>query len=199
MEDIKQELEQSHDQLYQLLIELEQYHAQLEQVQKEFEESELLRKQVQREFEESKLLRKQMQIEMEQMKSHFEHTQGELEQTKSALEKMQGELDRYKYREAIASQAISEREREYKQLVWDAWRAYQNEDISQMVDCLQKSLKHTSLSRTKIVSNWVKSWSEFSQMKGEKFEVHRLNRYQEWKKLLRRMTVVKSRVTIKQP
>lgn len=177
MEDIKQELEQSHIQLYQLLIELEQSHAQLEQMQREFEESELLRK--------------QMQIEMEQMKSQFGHTQSELEQTKLALEKMQGELDKYKYREAIASQTISDGERKYKQLVWDAWYAYQNEDINRMVDCLQNSLKHTPLSRTKIVSNWVKSWSEFSQMKGEKFEIHRLNSYQEWKKLLRRMTVVK--------
>ncbi|NET43628.1 hypothetical protein [Okeania sp. SIO2B3] len=178
MEELKQELEQSHAEFYQLLMELEQSHAQLEQMQMEFEESELLRK--------------KMEIDLEQMKYHLEHTQGELAQTKSALHQTEGELDRYKYREAIASQIISEKEKEYKQLVWDAWSAYRSGNINQMVDCLQRSLKCTSLSRTKTVSNWVKSWREFSQQKGERFEVRRLDGYQEWKQLLRRMTVVKS-------
>ncbi len=181
LEEMKQELEQSHAQLYQLLIELEQSHTQLEQMQKELKESELLRE--------------QMQMEIQQVKSQLEHTQGELGQTKSAFEKVQGELDRYRYREAIAAQTFSEQEREYKQFVWDAWYAYRNGDINQMVDCLQKSLKSTSLSRTKTVSNWVKSWSGFSQERGETFEVRPLNTYQEWKQLLRRMTVVKARDT----
>lgn len=185
MEDVKEELEQSHAQFYQLLIELEQSHAQLFQMQKEFEESESLKK--------------QMQVELEQMKSQLEDTQKELAQTKSALHQTQEELDRYRYREAIASQTISEKEREYKHLVWDAWYAYRNGNINQMVDCLQKSLKCTSLSRTKTVSNWVKSWSEFSQQKGERFTVRRLNSYQEWQQLLRRMTVVKSRITMEYP
>ncbi|MGB3510485.1 MAG: hypothetical protein WBA93_14870 [Microcoleaceae cyanobacterium] len=173
MEDVKEELE-----LSQLLIELEQSHAQLYQMQNELEESELLRK--------------QMQLEMEQMKSQLENTQEELGKTRSALHQTQGELDRYRYREAIASQIISEKEKEYKQLVWDAWSAYRSGNINQMVDCLQKSLKYTSLSRTKTVSNWVKSWSEFSQHKGEGFEVRHLNSYQEWTQLLRRMTRIKN-------
>ncbi|MGK7893376.1 MAG: hypothetical protein AB4372_07065 [Xenococcus sp. (in: cyanobacteria)] len=179
MEDVKEELEQSHAQFYQLLIELEQSHAQLFQMQTEFEESESLRK--------------QMQVELEQMKSHLEDTQRELAKTKSTLHQTQEELDRYRYREAIASQTISDKEKEYKHLVWDAWYAYRRGDINQMVDCLQKSLKCTSLSRTKTVSNWVKSWSEFSQQKGERFKFRHLNSYQEWQQLLRRMTVVKSR------
>ncbi len=185
MEDVKEELEQSDAQFYQLLMELEQSHAQLSQMQTEFEESELLRK--------------QMQVEMEQIKSDLENTQRELAQAKSALHQTQGELDRYRYREAIASQTISEKEREYKHLVWDAWYAYRKGDINEMVDCLQKSLKYTSLSRTKTVSNWVKSWSEFSQQKGERFKFRHLNSYQEWKQLLRRMTVVKSRITMEYP
>ncbi len=179
MEDVKEELERSQLQLYQLLIELEQSHAELYQMQNEFEESESLRK--------------QMQVELEQIQSHLEHTQGELAQTKLALHRTQGELDRYRYREAIATQTISEREREYKLLVWDAWFAYRNGDINRMVDCLQSSLKCTSFSRTKTVSNWVKSWKQFSGEKGERFEVRRLNGYQEWKQLLQRMTRIKYR------
>ena len=77
-------------------------------------------------------------------------------------------------------------------MVWDAWYAYRNGDINQMIDCLQKSLKYTSLSCTKTVSNWVKSWSEFSQQKGENFEFRNLNSYQEWKQLLQRMTRIKN-------
>lgn len=178
-EDMKDELERSQLQLYQLLQELEQSHAQLFQMQTEFEESEFLRK--------------EMQVELEQTKSHLEHTQRELGETKSELHQTQEELDRYRYREAIASQTISEKERKYQHLVWDAWYAYRKGNINQMIDYLQKSLKYTSLSRTKTVSNWVKSWSEFSKEKGERFEVRCLDGYQEWKQLLRRMTLVKSK------
>ncbi len=184
-EDVKVELDRTRDELerlqlqwYQLLIDLEQSQSELFQTQRELEESELFGK--------------QMQVEMEQVKNDFKYTQEELGQTKSLLMRRQDELDRYRYREAIASQTNSEKEREYKYLVWDAWYAYRNGDINQMVDCLQKSLKYTSLSRTKTVSNWVKSWSEFSQQKGENFEFRNLNSYQEWKQLLQRMTRIKN-------
>lgn len=182
LEDVKVELDRTRDELersqlqwYQLLIDLEQSQSELFQTQRELEESELFGK--------------QMQVEMEQVKNDFKYTQEELGQTKSLLMRRQDELDRYRYREAIASQTNSENERKHKYLVWDAWYAYRNGDINQMVDCLQKSLKYTSLSLTKTVSNWVKSWSEFSQQKGEIFEVRNLNSYQEWKQLLRRMIV----------
>ena len=185
LEDVKVELDRTRDELerlqlqwYQLLIDLEQSQSELFQTQRELEESELFGK--------------QMQVEMEQVKNDFKYTQEELGQTKSLLMRRQDELDRYRYRDAIASQTNSEKEREYKYLVWDAWYAYRNGDINQMVDCLQKSLKYTSLSRTKTVSNWVKSWSEFSQQKGENFEFRNLNSYQEWKQLLQRMTRIKN-------
>lgn len=220
LDKTQEELERSQLQLNQLLIELEQSHTQLHQMSREMEsvklqnvkaeenetqeESErsqlqlcqLLMEleqshtelfQMQRELEESESLKKEMKMELEQTKSQLENTQGE-------LARMQSELDRYKYREAIATQIISERERQYHQFVWDAWYAYRNGDMNQMVDCLQKSLKYTSFSRTKTVSHWVKSWSEFSQQKGELFEVRNLNSIREWKQLLRRMTVVKSKM-----
>lgn len=185
LEDVKVELDRTRDELerlqlqwYQLLIDLEQSQSELFQTQRELEESELFGK--------------QMQVEMEQVKNDFKYTQEELGQTKSLLMRRQDELDRYRYREAIASQTNSEREKEHKYLVWDAWYAYRNKDINQMIDCLQKSLKYTSLSCTKTVSNWVKSWSEFSQQKGENFEFRNLNSYQEWKQLLQRMTRIKN-------
>ncbi|ERT04237.1 putative chromosome segregation ATPase-like protein [Lyngbya aestuarii BL J] len=182
-DETKEESSRSQVQLCQLLMELEQSHTELFQTHRELEESESFRKQI--------------KVEFEQTKSNLEQTYRELVETKSAFLQTQGELDRYKFGEAIASQIISERERQYHQFVWDAWYAYRNGDINQMVDCLQKSLKYTSFSRTKTVSHWLKSWSYFSLQKGEKFEVRNLNSLLEWKQLLRRMTVVKSRATKK--
>lgn len=170
LQQTQEELERSQFQVYQLLIDLEQSHAELSQIRHEFEESELLKK--------------QMQAELQQTKSDLEGSQQE-------LHRVQGELDRYKYRETLACQAISEQEREYKQLVWEGWYAYRNGDFNQMVDCLHKSLKYTSLSPTETVSNWVQSWSYFSQQKGEKFEIHDLNHCHEWNQLLQRMTQIK--------
>ncbi|WP_254032180.1 hypothetical protein [Planktothrix agardhii] len=37
----------------------------------------------------------------------------------------------------------------------------------------------------------MQSWSDFSQQKGEKFEINDLNRRQEWNQLLQRMTRIK--------
>lgn len=219
LEQTQEELERSQLQLSQLLIDLEQSHTQLEEMKLQnldHKEEELERSQLQMcqllmelekshmelfytqsELKESESLKKQIQVELEQKKSNLEKTQRELADTQSVLRQTQGELDRYKFGEAIASQIISERERQYHQFVWDAWYSYRNGDINQMVDCLQKSLKYTSFSRTKTVSHWVKSWSDFSLQKGEKFEVRNLNSLLEWKQLLRRMTVVKSRATKK--
>jgi hypothetical protein len=126
---------------------------------------------------------------MEEMK--IEDVKAELQQTQEELHRVQGELDRYKYRETLTFQAISETEREYKQLVWDGWYAYRNGDYNQMVDCLQKSLKCSSLPPSKTVSHWVQSWSDFFQQKGEKFKIHDLNHCQEWNELLQRMTRIK--------
>ncbi|CAD0224470.1 putative chromosome segregation ATPase-like protein [Planktothrix agardhii] len=170
LQQTQEELERSQFQVYQLLIDLEQSHAQLSQMKQEFEESELLKK--------------QMQAELQQTKS-------DLEQSQEELHRVQGELDRYKYRETLTFQAISETEREYKQLVWDGWYAYRNGDYNQMVDCLQKSLKCSSLPPSKTVSHWVQSWSDFFQQKGEKFKIHDLNHCQEWNELLQRMTRIK--------
>jgi len=213
LEQTQEELERSQLQLSQLLIDLEQSHTQLEEMKLQnldHKEEELERSQLQMcqllmelekshmelfytqsELKESESLKKQIQVELEQKKSNLEKTQRELADTQSVLRQTQGELDRYKFGEAIASQIISERERQYHQFVWDAWYAYRNGDINHMVDCLQKSLQYTSLSRTKTISNWVKKWNYFCRQKGSDFEIHNLNNIPEWNKLLKTMIRVK--------
>ncbi|MEL0588105.1 MAG: hypothetical protein U1V55_24005 [Planktothrix rubescens PR222] len=133
----------------------------------------------------------QTQEELERSQFQVYQLLIDLEQSQEELHRVQGELDRYKYRETLTFQAISETEREYKQLVWDGWYAYRNGDYNQMVDCLQKSLKCSSFPPSKTVYNWVQSWSYFYQQKGEKFEIRNLNHCQEWNELLQRMTRIK--------
>jgi len=54
----------------------------------------------------------------------------------------------------------------YHTLVWIAWRLYYTGYCSGMADYLQKSLNYTPYSRTKTVSNWVKSFRGYAREYG---------------------------------
>jgi hypothetical protein len=58
-----------------------------------------------------------------------------------------------------------------------------------MGDCLQESLKFTSLSRTETVSNWLENFASFSLDKGEIFDSYSLTKLAEWQQLMRRLMV----------
>jgi multidrug resistance efflux pump len=130
----------------------------------------------------------QLQQALQDSQFQQQQTQAELQQVKSHLLQVQTELDRLHYQQFVGTNIPSERQQQYQLLVWEAWSSYRQGDIAQMVHFLQQSLRWTSASKTKTISHWIKSFTEFSQQKGEKLQVRDFTESFEWKKLMAQLT-----------
>ena len=199
-------LEQSHSQLHQTEEVLEQSQSQLHQSQEELEQLRLQMNQtetllahfqsqlnqVQAEGEHSHSQLYQVQGELEQTKALLNHSQTQLHRTEAVLEQSlvqqnqtQEQLNRLRFEQAIASQRNDPSQMQYELLVWDAWYAYQNSDMTKMRECLQQSLKCTPFSHTETVVSWLDSFTKFSSEKGGELNTYSLTNSEEWKQLMR--------------
>lgn len=170
LEQTKAELKRSQLQMADLLEELEQFHSHNSRMQQE-----LLVAQAHKQ---------QTEADLKQAQSRLSEVEGELQQVKSLLHQAQNEAGRLNYLQQIATQAETEAEQKYQKLVYDAWYAYQHNDLEQMVRCLRKSLRWSSLSLTQTVENWLESLGKFSQQQGEDFEVRSVISSQQWRELI---------------
>ena len=199
------ELEQSQSQLHQTQEVLEQYSEHLAQTEKILEQYQFQLQQIRIELQENQSLLYQQDWELE--RSRFQHhqtqaqlageksqtdkikadlyqAQAELEQLKAQLSLTQVELVRNRFQQQhMATEPRSENDVKYKLLVWDAWYAYQNSDLNKMQQCLQESLKFTSVSRTESLLKWLESFCQFSRENGHHFDTYVLTNSQEWKQL----------------
>jgi len=82
---------------------------------------------------------------------------------------------------------------QYQLLVWDAWYAYQNGDLTKMCDRLQESLKCTPFCKSETVVNWLESFTNFSSEKGCDLDTLSLTNSPGWKQLTRLQVAVKPR------
>ncbi|MEG4041347.1 chromosome partitioning protein ParA, partial [Microcoleus sp. S1D4] len=139
------------------------------------------------ELEQSQTQLHQTQGELEQSQTQLHQTQGELEQSQTQGERVHWELQRAEYQQAVANQVNGNGQMHYRLLVWEGWYAYRSGDLKKMRECLQESLKFTSLSRTETVSNWLEGFSTFSSEKGGQLDSHALTNSEEWKQLMRRL------------
>lgn len=119
--------------------------------------------------------------------AQLHQAQKEREQYQSQLHLMQWELERLQFQLAIASQTSEPSQVQYKLLVWEAWYAYRKGELVRMTECLQQSLKYTPFSKTKTISNWLKSFEEFSLDKCEKLDSHSLSNTAEWQQVVNRI------------
>ena len=129
------------------------------------------------------------EVLLQQSQSQQQNAKKELVETKSELEKLQ-------YQQAILRNSKSEGKTEYKLLVWEAWYAYQNDNLAEMQERLQKSLKYTETSRTEIVIDWLDSFANFSQTKGIEFDSEKLTKSEEWQNLMKRAMRIKQKVLV---
>jgi len=170
-------LEQYQSQLHQTKEELQQIKSQLEQKDLELDRSRFQMHQTQAQLAQSQVQLHQTQEELKQLKAQFSLTQVELVRTQLQQQ--------YVTIEPQLENAV-----QYKLLVWDAWYAYQNGDLKKMQQCLQESLKLTSVSLTESLLNWLESFSQFSAEKGQPFDTYKLTNSQEWKRLMQRRLAV---------
>jgi len=80
----------------------------------------------------------------------------------------------------------------YSSLVWNAWQAYCQEDLSRMQKSLQESLKYTPFLSTETLLNWVEYFGNFSSAKGHNLDTYSLINSAEWQQLVEEVQGVES-------
>jgi glycosyltransferase involved in cell wall biosynthesis len=198
-------LEQSQSQFHQMEAVLEQSQSQLHQMEAVVEQSQSQFHQTQRELKETQLQLHATQLELNFTNTQLDQTQRELEHTNAQLHQIQRELEhtntqlhlrdrkweRDQFQKTLAHEPIQESQMQYELLVWDAWYAYQNENLIQMQECLKQSLKCTPFSPTETVLKWIESFSKLALKNGEGFDAKSLTNSAEWKQLMSRVVVAK--------
>ena len=184
-------LEHSQSQLHQTEAVLEQSHSQLHQTQIELKETQVQLRPTQLELNYANTQLHQTQRELEHTNTQLHQTQRELEHTQTQLHLRDREWERDQFQKTLAPQPIQESQMQYELLVWDAWYAYQNENLIQMQECLKQSLKCTPFSPTETVLKWIESFSKLALKKGEGFDAKSLTNSVEWKQLISRVIVAK--------
>ncbi|MEG4021723.1 glycosyltransferase [Microcoleus sp. S13C4] len=80
----------------------------------------------------------------------------------------------------------------YSSLVWNAWQAYYQEDLSGMQKSLQKSLKYTPFLSTETLLNWVEYFGNFSLAKGHNLDTYSLINSVQWQQLVEEVQGIES-------
>ena len=80
----------------------------------------------------------------------------------------------------------------YSSLVWNAWQAYCQKDISGMQKSLQESLKYTPFLNTETLLNWVEYFGNFSSAKGHYLDTYSLINSAEWQELVDELQGIES-------
>ena len=184
-------LENSQSQLHQMEAVLEQSIFQHHQTQIELKETQVQLHPTQLELKHTSTQLQQTQRELEHIKTQLHETQRELEHTNTLLHIRHREGDRDRFQKTLASQPMPESQMQYELLVWDAWYAYQNENLIQMQECLKQSLKCTPFSPTETVLKWIESFSKLALKKDEGFDAKSLTNSAEWKQLMSLVLVAK--------
>jgi len=184
-------LQKSQSQKHQLQNELKRSYSQLAQVQEESKDyqSQLAKVQEESQHYQSQLV--QVQEESQHYQSQLVHVQEESQNYQSQLVQVQEELDRSHFQQYAVSDTGVESQMPYKLLVWDAWYAYQNGNLTKMQEYLHESLKCTACSRTETLVNWLDSFAKFSSEKGNQLNTYALTNSLEWKELTMRPVAVK--------
>lgn len=179
-ENFENLLQETQEELAQANFQLHRNHCYFQQYQAQAHQAFTL-------LQTSQAQQHQVQDELAQTKAQLQQAQKERDQYQSRLHLMQWELERSQFQLAIASQTNEPSQVQYKLLVWDGWLAYQKGELIKMAEYLQQSLKYTPFSKTKTISNWLKSFGEFSLEKGEKLDSHSLSNTAEWQQVVNRI------------
>src|SRR6476469_1163032 len=184
-------LQQSQSHNHQLQNELKRFYSQLVQVQEESQhyQSQLVQVQEESQHYQSQLV--QVQEESQHYQSQLVQAQEESQHYQSQLVQAQEELDRSHFQQYALSDTGVESQMPYTLLVWDAWYAYQNGDVTKMQKCLHNSLKCTPFSRTETIINWLESFSKLASENEHQLDTYALTNSEEWKHLMRQAIAVK--------
>ena len=78
---------------------------------------------------------------------------------------------------------------EYQKLVWMAWYAYSQKNLTEMSKYLEQSLDYSPLPRIDTVLHWIQSFSELSSSESEQFACNSLLQTEEWQNVVGSLSV----------
>lgn len=114
-----------------------------------------------------------------------EHEHNESQKTFVQAHELWTVLDKFFSRSEVPEQIRkSENQYRYYTLVWSAWRLYCTGYVTEMVQYLKKSLSYTPYSRTKTVSDWIKSFSFYAKECGCHLDTVILSNSAEWQQVI---------------
>jgi peptidoglycan hydrolase CwlO-like protein len=184
-------LEQSQTQLHQKQEEWNRLQTQLHQIQEKLEQSQTQQHQIEAKVQQFQKQLHQTQEQLQQSQTQLHQTQEQLQQSEIQLHQAQRELELSQFQQALGNDKDGQDEMQYRLLVWEACRAYHNNALTKMQECLQQSLKYTPFSGTQTVNDWLESLAKFSSEKGCEFDTYSLTNSEEWKQLMGRAVRVK--------
>lgn len=130
---------------------------------------------------ESRLQTLQQELDLRMIQVY--QTQEELIECEAKLQRNNEILQTYKLQQEISkTQAIED---PYQRLVLDAWIAYCQNRLSDMVQLLRSSSQHRQLSKTERIMDWLKQFEHFSTITSQSFHAKRLTHSPEWQQLVR--------------
>ena len=114
-----------------------------------------------------------------------EHDRNESQKTFVQAQESWAVLDKFFALPEVPKQIRKlENQYRYYTLVWSAWRLYCTGYVAEMVQYLKKSLSYTPYSRTKTVSDWVKSFSFYAKESGYRLDTVILSNSAEWQQVM---------------
>lgn len=114
-----------------------------------------------------------------------EHDRNESQKTFVQAHESWAVLDKFFARSEVPEQIRKlENQYRYYTLVWSAWRLYCTGYVAEMIQYLKKSLIYTPYSRTKTVSDWVKSFSFYAKECDCRLDTVILSNSAEWQQLI---------------
>ncbi|WP_273247406.1 sulfotransferase, partial [Limnospira indica] len=191
----EQELESSQHQLQQTQEEKTQWEQEIEEYEKLLAAASTQQDEMEKAIAQYQAKLQATEQELESSQHQLQQTQGELQRSQKALNKTELEAEKLRFYKMVANSSSEQsEERKYQLFVWDAWCAYQVGDLGTMAQCLQRSLKYSSKSKTETLSHWLENFSQFAKEKGVPFDTASLTSSEEWKQLMKRAIAVKSLV-----
>jgi glycosyltransferase involved in cell wall biosynthesis len=79
---------------------------------------------------------------------------------------------------------LLKKQERYQCLVWMAWRMYRDGHLTEMAECLEKSLQYTPFSPTQTVLNWLETFQSVSEEYGDNFDAYSLSQLGEWQEII---------------
>lgn len=109
-----------------------------------------------------------------------------LANSQSKLKATQVEMEQLKSWQTFNDSQVSEGGvSKYKNLVWQAWQAYNSGNYDQMANYLQQSLGHASLSRAQTMIDWIENFGSLASAQGTDLDTYSLTNLPEWQHLVR--------------